>query len=591
MGRYAAASAQKHILKRTKVARALEDISRVKVTADPVPDVLLALCEYADSPRSLAVWLAYKHGSYHDLVSMESNPLDYEPRFHRNTFALDHACTSLLSKYQNFDLGIDRTDVAFQKWKASEVRCASLNSLMRKRWGGKDTSCFFPSQVEQVLSLARSKIASILGSVDYEYIRSQCHFGPGSDLDTKGDNTTTYHKFATNGAISPGCIPLYDDIFSNDDADIRGEYAHHARLCDTSRLSFVSKNAKTDRAICIEPRWNIYLQLGIGALITKRLRRIGIDISKQTNNQLAAMRAYADCLATIDLSSASDSISTNLVIDLLAECDEGWLDLLLGSRCHYTSYDGQRYRLEKISSMGNGYTFPLETLIFYVIAHSAMIVSGDRSRVSRDLWVYGDDIIVPQTSAPLVLEALEHFGFSPNRKKTFTQGYFYESCGKDFYQGENCRPFFIKKSVVTVADAYVLSNQLAAFSLLDGSIPRFASRKVWNIREHVVRRIPRHLRCFGPPEAGNGVIHSTFDVARPGFVNHFRGLTDRGWEGYWINGFVAQSAKQPGWNPYGHLYSKLSADLDSGQGFTPRSSVVWRRKVVYVPTYTDTILI
>jgi hypothetical protein len=333
----------------------------------------------------------------------------------------------------------------------------------------------------------------------------------------------------------------------------------------------------------------VFLQLGIGRLIQKRLLRAGIDIRSQLNNQVAAQRAFVDGLATIDLSSASDSIATNLVVDLLAGQNDEWLDLLLKSRCPQTVYRKERFRLEKISSMGNGYTFPLETLIFYAIAHAAMTVSGDSKRIPEDLWVYGDDIIVPQDSAPLLIEALECLGFQPNRKKTFISGEFYESCGKDYFQGRNVRPFFIKKKVRSVLDGITLANQISAYARSLVSDSTFADRKMWNIREHVIRRIPKHLRCFGPPEAGNGVIHSTFDVSRPERASHRRATA--GWEGYIVKCFVAQPTKKLGWNPYGHLYSKLSSDMDTGQNVATRSDVRWRRRAVYVPTYTDVMLI
>jgi hypothetical protein len=548
------------------------------------------MCELVDTPRSLAAWLCFKHGAFGELVSLEARPLDYETKYHPRDFAGDHLVCSVLSKFSDFDIGVDRTEVAFSKWKEAEARCKRTNDLFRKRWDGdySDNAMFSP-QVEHILHIARTKIRDLLKEVDYDYIRSQCKFGPGSDLSTARDNTSTYHKFGSDGACTPWIIPLYDDIFSNEDSDFRGEFVHRATLVRSSRLSFVPKNAKTNRAICVEPRWNVFLQLGIGRLIQKRLLRVGIDIRSQVNNQEAAQRAYADGLATIDLSSASDNISTNLVLDLFSWAPDDWLELLLRSRCPSTTYKGETIRLEKISSMGNGYTFPLETLIFYAISFAAMVVAGDSKRIAKDLWVYGDDIIVPASSAPLLMQALECLGFLPNKKKTFYSGDFYESCGKDFYKGRNVRPFFIKKKVRSVLDGFTVANQISAYARSMVSDPRFADRKVWNLREHVIRRIPKHLRCFGPPEAGNGAIHSTFDVSRPQRASSFRHYA--GWEGYLIKCFVAQPTKKLGWNPQGHLYSKLSDDIDSGQTVTTRSDVRWRRKVVCVPTYTDVMLI
>jgi len=576
-------------MKPQRVASTVTDPGRVRLTADPLPELVQKMCELAASPRSLAVWLLFKHAEFGQLVNLSCKATDYEPRYHRNSFAMDYACVNLLSKFQDFELGVDRTAVAFQKWEASEVRCSQVNQIFRNRWVGQGSP--FPHSVEEVLHLARQKLRSVLGPVDYDYIRSHCKFGPGADLDTRRDNTAAYHKFANNGACTPGILPLYDDIFSNEESDYRGEYPHAARLVDASRLSFVPKNAKTDRAICVEPRWNSYLQSGVGRLLEKRMKKLGINLEDQTANQKAAQRAFVDGLATIDLSSASDSMSTNFVIDMF-DGEEEWLDLLLKTRCVYTSYKGRKIRLEKISSMGNGYTFPLETLLFYCVSHAAMSVSGQAHKAYSDLRVYGDDIILPKESAPLLIEALGHFGFSTNVDKTFVTGNFYESCGKDYFQGIDVRPFFVTKKVVTVSDGFILCNQLAAFARSCAGDSGFASREVWNLRESVVRRIPKSLRLFGPPEAGDGVIHSTFDVTRPRISRDPpRRKGNSTWEGFWLKAMVVVPVRKYGFNFYGHLYSKLSADLDTGQSFTTRNDV--RRKVdwVYVPTYTDVLLV
>lgn len=568
-------------------AASAETFASIRIKS-PVPDVLLSLCEIADSPRSLTVWLLYQAGEFRQLIELECNPLDYEPVFHTDSYKLDYACVALLSKFENFDIGIDRTAVAFQKWEAVERRCATINQRFRDRWSGK-SSALFPHHVEEVHYLARCKIQSMLREVDYEYVKSHCHFGPGADLDTSRSNTTAYHKFSSFGSCTPWIIPLYDDIFSNEESDFRGEYVHGASLCTSSRLSFVPKNAKTDRAICVEPRWNIFLQLGIGSALQQRLLRAGIDITTQHRNQRSASRAYADGLATIDLSSASDSISTNLVVDLLEGCDD-WLDLLLKSRCPSTTYQGRVIRLEKISSMGNGYTFPLETLIFYAYAFACTKYVLGREAVNReDVLAYGDDLIVPQAVAPLLIEVLDHVGFSTNKAKTYVSGNFFESCGSDFYRGADVRPFFIKKDVVTIPRAFALCNQIADYSShFDGRVHR-ASREVWSIRQHVVKRIPRALRAYGPSEAGSGLIHSTFDVAKPRIAASYHQYS--GWEGYLVNAWVPVPVKKTGFHTLGHLFSKLSSDLDSRQSFTTRDDVEWRRKVVYVPTYTDYILI
>lgn len=559
------------------------DISKVDVKVDPLPDVFLSMCELTDSPRALAMYLRFKYECWMELLDVDYKPTDYEPLFHTCTFAHDYLCSQMLQKYEGFNTGIDTEAAGYAKWLKCEERCAEINALYRKRWEGLST---FPHRVEEVLYHARRKIRTILRSVDDSIIRSQCHFGPGSDLDTVRNQVSGYDKFRTDGSCTPWVIPLYDEIFGQEDSDFRNDYVHNATLCSHSRLAFVLKNAKIKRAIEISPRWNVYLQLGIGGLIEIRLLRVGIDLTTQENNQRAAGRALRDGLATVDLSSASDSSATNFVIDMLAECDSRWIDLLLKSRVPYTYYKGKAHRIEKIAGMGNGYTFPLETLIFYALAYGAMKVNGQSGRMT-DLWVYGDDIIVPKESAPLLLETLACVGFLPNQKKTYLDGYFYESCGKDFFLGEMVRPFFVKKKTKTVLDAYVLANQIASFAR-DTNDPRFANRKVWDIRGHVIRRIPKYLRYYGPPEAGVGVLFSTLDIAHQYLYRKDRTRT---WEGYTVKAFVPRQKRYYGRNFRGHLYSKLSGDLDSGNVTYRRGDHYWTLGEVHVATCTDLMLI
>ena len=70
--------------------------------------------------------------------------------------------------------------------------------------------------------------------------------------------------------------------------------------------------------------------------------------------------------------------------------------------------------------------------------------------------MYGDDIVVPQNAALLVIERLRDLGFSTNRDKTFVTGPFRESCGRDWFQGQDVRPVNLDKRMSDV-------RQLCAF--------------------------------------------------------------------------------------------------------------------------------
>jgi hypothetical protein len=166
-------------------------------------------------------------------------------------------------------------------------------------------------------------------------------------------------------------------------------------------------------------------------------------------------------LATLDLSQASDNIAYWLVYLLFPR---KWFDLLELSRSDRIKIDGERRELEKFSSMGNGVTFAIETVIFLAVC-LACVPRGSHQLVT----VYGDDIICPQAYARDVVGALEFLGFSVNQKKSFLAGRFFESCGTDWFEGQNVRPFYLKEQTDTsdkTGAPYVLqvANALRLYS-------------------------------------------------------------------------------------------------------------------------------
>lgn len=542
----------------------------------------LHLCEAVDSPRSLACWMLYKYREYRQLVELEIDPLLYDSV---ESFEGDYLCSSFFLKYRDFDLDIDREERAFQKWLAAEDLCRATNDKFRRMLRGD--SPLFSSQALQALSLAQQKIHSILGDIDRQFIASHSRFGPGSDASTSGDKTSTYHKFGNRGSVTPWALDTFSDYFGSywDDEkelEVPGSFVedlvHESSLVLGNKLSFVPKNAKTDRAICTEPRWNVFIQLGIGDLIVKRLKRVGIDLKDQNPNREAASRAYDQGLATIDLSSASDTVSKNLVLELLPE---DWSDLIFKTRSPRTFYKGKWYLLEKVSSMGNGYTFPLESLIFYAFAYAACRLTDSDI---GEIRVFGDDIIVPAKAYATLVDVLSQVGFQVNPEKSFCEGPFFESCGSDYFRGKNVRPIFLKERVSNVERAIRLANQIVEFARRSNRYRSFNSRYL-AAYQCCVERIPRSHRLFGPLELSTGVIHAPFDICKP--VKACSTFERRGWEGYLVLAFVPTAVKQLGSNYRGHLYSKLFQDIATGNGFYTRNFVRWKRKIVYVPTYSD----
>lgn len=220
----------------------------------------------------------------------------------------------------------------------------------------------------------------------------------------------------------------------------------------------VPKKTDRDRVACKEPDLNMFMQKGLGNAIRKALLRTGINLNDQSINRSFALRGSQDgSLATLDLSSASDSVTTELVRLLLPV---SWFTLLDSVRSPVTVIDGEEHSNWMFSSMGNGYTFELESLIFLALARAVSYFRGVRGIVS----VYGDDIICPTETASYLTWVLGYFGFQVNTEKSFTEGPFRESCGGHYWNGVDITPFYIREPITDIEGLILLANNLRRWS-------------------------------------------------------------------------------------------------------------------------------
>lgn len=393
--------------------------------------------------------------------------------------------------------GVDRRATALAKFEASERLCRETNMLLRMQRAG---SFFMESAVQSVLHRAARKISFVLGDLP-DVSQLPLRFGPGATTNIRKMEAHPRYKLGAAPACSEELVPALDRVVND---ALPGWFEKIATSADSvgvevhpGKIALVPKNAKTDRTICVEPVLNSMLQLGYGQVIADRLRvRAGQDITDQTRNQrLARLGSIAGSLATLDLSSASDTIATELVFELLPL---DWAFALSECRTGLVSIQGETpMRLEKFSSMGNGFTFPLETLIFYALASSCV----DDSRLG-EVSVYGDDIIVPTEAVPLLTRVLTACGFLLNKEKSFSEGPFRESCGKDYYHGIDVRPVYIK-GALKYCDLYILHNF-------------FVERYEDELAAIILSHIPEFIRLWGPSGYGDGHLHSrTWERSKP----------------------------------------------------------------------------
>lgn len=307
----------------------------------------------------------------------------------------------------------------------------------------------------------------------YFQVLDRARVGPGSAIGADGQSL--YAKmFASPLTVSSDLLydlyKGYTEWFPRwEDAELR-RYSSFGSptIVNCSKTSFVPKTADTSRMICVEPSLNMFFQLGLGRLMEEWMEEsYGISLATQpdVNRRLARIGSLDGSFSTIDLSSASDSISLRLCSEILPQ----WVfDTLMELRCRSTLIGNEEIRLEMMSTMGNGFTFPLQTIIFSSIIRAAHHISGIpiHSRVNRNWSCFGDDLICDTRAYRNVIRLLQLTGFTPNPSKTFFEGPFRESCGTDWLLGQPVRGVYIKRlrSPQDICVAINLLNEWSANS-------------------------------------------------------------------------------------------------------------------------------
>jgi hypothetical protein len=459
-----------------------------------------------ESARSLKVFLLLKNREWDQLAALAIDPSEYLDTVTGVwLYSKDAQAYNLIRKLP-LPTTWDRRKVAFQTFEDCESKCLLTNLLI---------DCFnqdlYPgdpalARIGFLTNRAKNWISRCLGSLPKTLTG---RFGPGTSFELRDSPySTVADKVCTTPTSTRDCEAVFRLLAENTEwfKARQREGLPFMYPASGNRFTTVQKDGKTDRGICIEPLGNIYCQLGVGSYMKGRLSDVGIFVDSNPRSEnpltellrrspptgqtihrdLARRASIGGEWATIDLRNASDTVARR-VVELLLPHD--WYVLLDALRSKKTLINGRWRILEKFSSMGNGFTFELETLLFLGICHGATgLLPG------RDIFCYGDDIIVPTEHYSNVVSALTLFGFEVNQSKSFHTGHFRESCGGDYFLGYDVRSLFIKE---------VPSDPLAWIDLYNRCL-RFGLKPSLGL---VLSQIPRNLRLFGPSSV-DGVLHS-----------------------------------------------------------------------------------
>lgn len=380
----------------------------------------------------------------------------------------------------------------FKKIQLSDESNDKLHSKACSEFFSNDvkaTEVVFPDRQAYRLGVVSRFILSSLRTNNYGEI--SCKHGPGAVKEGLKANqkwSAVADSIFTNGFSTENFE--YDTFATSFDSLLSSElkglsvYAKTSQSFDygasrsTARLISVPKNSTSNRTITVEPVLNQFVQQGLNeqlryAILKCPILRQCLALSDQTKNQQLALEgSRTGKWATIDLKAASDLLSLKLV-KLVFGSHEPFLTHAIDCRTPKIDNDNLVVEIGKFAGMGNALTFPIQSVVFAVIAITAILdlkhVSATKKSLmhaARHIRVYGDDIIVDSRYVHQVVSWLVAFGLTVNSKKSFLEGNFKESCGVDAYRGVDITPLYCKPRLDTfstepkdIASLVSLSNQ------------------------------------------------------------------------------------------------------------------------------------
>lgn len=258
-------------------------------------------------------------------------------------------------------------------------------------------------------------------------------------------------------------------------------YNNHDFFTDdnVAEIILVPKDSRGPRIISREPFENQWIQQGIMRFMVDRWESAPwagqVNFTDQKINQKLALEASRNRLnGTIDLKEASDRVHMDLVKILFSGVPELLL-ALIASRSSRTRFPlkiskikGRRIltsghtelKLNKFAPMGSACCFPVMASCLYSIMVAALIGLGvSFEEALRQVYVYGDDVVLPCRYAEYLMAVIERYGLKVNKEKSFyrEESPFRESCGVDAINGRVVTPIRLRRCYTS--DMRDLRNQ------------------------------------------------------------------------------------------------------------------------------------
>lgn len=267
----------------------------------------------------------------------------------------------------------------------------------------------------------------------------------------------------------------------------------------TAKVITVPKDSRGPRIISEEPLEYQFIQQGLMRKLvpwieTHYLTRGQVNFTDQSINGALAYQSSIDGIwATLDLAEASDRVSLRLVERVFSHSPELLASLLATRSTHTMMPDGAILELRKFAPMGSALCFPVESIVFWALCVAAIsrYARADYREWTHNVFVYGDDIIVPATYFDVVVRTLEGVGLKVNTLKSYRNGSFRESCGVDAFKGVNVTPTRVKTLFSgKPSDGSAFAAYVATANQLELREYRQAASYLWKKLEDCYGRIP-----------------------------------------------------------------------------------------------------
>lgn len=346
--------------------------------------------------------------------------------------------------FKKLDLGSDGEEILDRKAKSEFF---SNDELCSREW----------KLTEQQLFVLKTVCKYILPNLD-NHQDEELHYkhGPGSVFEQSTMNQKWSIVMSQMGHLESRGFDVFLHTVTSST-----KTAVDVPTSSTAKLVSVPKHSRARRTITVEPCVRQFVQQGYNTLLRREIERDRIlrqclALTDQSLNQkLAIDGSSTGYWATLDLKSASDLMSLRHV-ELVFGNRPRFLSGILECRSPFVLNGETPYLLRKYAGMGNATTFPVQSVVFAVIAISALICGTkvptyrNVARAARMVRVYGDDIIVPSDHAPKVIDWINNIGLLVNVDKSFSTGNFRESCGVDAFRGFDVTPCYVRHHPINI---------------------------------------------------------------------------------------------------------------------------------------------